>query len=183
MDDPFEGLEVEEEPTKAQNPATIRQRNFLAQLLNQRDVPEDHPVMGRNLVELSFPEASQFITELTQMPKKGSLVEPPEGVHRFIINDADAEHQEHIYIKVQRAYHGSGRLYAKMWNGESWEYLGRTREFWALSTATLLTLDEAQNFGHLYGVCCVCGRTLTDEVSIEAGIGPICADRISERMS
>ncbi len=35
-----------------------------------------------------------------------------------------------------------------------------------------MSLEEAKEFGHLYGVCCVCGRTLTNESSIEAGIGP-----------
>lgn len=46
-----------------------------------------------------------------------------------------------------------------------------------LSEATLMSLDEAKAFGALYGTCCVCGRTLTDEGSIEAGIGPVCAKR------
>lgn len=40
-----------------------------------------------------------------------------------------------------------------------------------------MTLEQAQEFGALYGVCMVCGRTLTDPKSIEAGIGPICAKR------
>lgn len=31
--------------------------------------------------------------------------------------------------------------------------------------------------GHQTGICCVCGRTLTDPKSIEAGIGPICASK------
>lgn len=38
-----------------------------------------------------------------------------------------------------------------------------------------MTLEEAKAFGALYGTCCVCGRTLTDEKSIAAGIGPKCA--------
>lgn len=27
------------------------------------------------------------------------------------------------------------------------------------------------------GVCCICGRELTNHASIDAGIGPICADK------
>lgn len=42
-----------------------------------------------------------------------------------------------------------------------------------------MTLEEAEEFGALYGFCCVCGRTLTRESSIEAGIGPVCADKFS----
>jgi len=40
-----------------------------------------------------------------------------------------------------------------------------------------MSLEEAKEFGALYGTCCVCGRTLTNEESIEAGIGPICGSK------
>lgn len=46
-----------------------------------------------------------------------------------------------------------------------------------LSEATRMSLDDAKAFGALYGVCCRCGRTLTDESSIAAGIGPVCAEK------
>lgn len=46
-----------------------------------------------------------------------------------------------------------------------------------LTSANKMTIEEAKAFGALYGTCCVCGRTLTDEESIAAGIGPICAGR------
>lgn len=35
--------------------------------------------------------------------------------------------------------------------------------------------EVAANYGKLYGECSCCGRTLTDPVSVENGIGPICA--------
>lgn len=44
-----------------------------------------------------------------------------------------------------------------------------------LRASNMMTLAEAKEFGALYGVCCVCGRLLSDENSIAAGIGPICA--------
>lgn len=34
----------------------------------------------------------------------------------------------------------------------------------------------ATTYGKAWGVCCVCSRTLTNEVSIARGIGPICAE-------
>lgn len=83
-------------------------------------------------------------------------------------------------IKVQVAVHGSGRLYAKrLTQGQygEWEFvyeaglINRIRPEWKL------TLAEAQQFGKLYGVCCVCGKTLTNEESIAAGIGPVCAGK------
>jgi hypothetical protein len=38
-------------------------------------------------------------------------------------------------------------------------------------------LAAAKKYGKLSGRCCSCGRDLTDPASIEAGIGPICAQR------
>jgi hypothetical protein len=40
-------------------------------------------------------------------------------------------------------------------------------------------LVAAVKYGRLSGRCCSCGRDLTDPVSIEAGIGPICATKFS----
>lgn len=59
-----------------------------------------------------------------------------------------------------------------------WAY---TTEFWNhADKAKPLTLDEAATLGHLHGVCVCCARTLTDPVSVKAGIGPTCAKRLRE---
>lgn len=86
--------------------------------------------------------------------------------------------------KVQEARNGSGRLYAKrlvmvpLGDGKfkgTFEYApGMVNK---LTDANRMSLDEAKAFGHLYGTCCMCGRTLTDENSISMGIGPICAGK------
>lgn len=41
-----------------------------------------------------------------------------------------------------------------------------------------MTLEVAQQYGKLYGVCAICGRTLTDEKSIADGIGPVCKEKV-----
>jgi hypothetical protein len=79
--------------------------------------------------------------------------------------------------KVQVAVHGSGHRYAKRLvvagHEAAFEYeAGAMR---SLSAATLMSLDDAKAFGALYGVCCVCAAVLTDEKSIAAGVGPVCA--------
>lgn len=81
-------------------------------------------------------------------------------------------------FKVQRAVHGSGNLYAK-------ELIAGTGEFdyvpgianQLVTEGRPMTLEEAKAYGALYGTCCVCGRTLTNETSIAAGIGPVCASK------
>lgn len=88
--------------------------------------------------------------------------------------------------KVQLAVHGSGNLYAKRlvvtpaYRDEPtvvhFEYeAGALKK---LTPEMRMTLEEAKAFGVLYGTCCVCGRTLTDERSITEGIGPICSGRL-----
>lgn len=38
-------------------------------------------------------------------------------------------------------------------------------------------LGEAKRYGKESGTCCVCSRMLTDPVSIDAGIGPVCSQK------
>lgn len=94
----------------------------------------------------------------------------PEGMHKF----------GGVIFKVQKAARCRGRLYAKALvedgNG-GWTFEYAPGAIKNLSAATRLTLEEAKRFGMLYGTCCVCGRTLTNEESIAAGIGPICAGK------
>jgi hypothetical protein len=40
-----------------------------------------------------------------------------------------------------------------------------------------MTLEDAKAYGRQTGSCCQCGRELTNESSIAAGIGPICAGK------
>jgi hypothetical protein len=50
--------------------------------------------------------------------------------------------------------------------------------------ATLLDVEKrgivaVKEIGIATGRCCVCNRTLTDDYSIQHGIGPVCSDRVS----
>lgn len=80
-----------------------------------------------------------------------------------------------------------GAIYVKTSGGE---YLGKVTggKFLATSAASdtqkaaLLAIaadpaGEARQYGKETGICCCCGRELTDKNSIEAGIGPVCADK------
>lgn len=181
------------------NTVTEKQISFINQLQAERRW-EDIPAMVQK-VELARAAwrnkcldrqmASALIHDLGFMPERevAPVIEEVsiEGMHRL-----DGK----IY-KVQVAVHGSGRPYAKVLvtdqigtcggcekcDGEDrcpvyssrFEYAaGVVRR---LSLETRLSLSEAKEFGAVYGTCCVCSRTLTNEVSIEAGIGPICAGK------
>jgi len=87
--------------------------------------------------------------------------------------------KDDVVYKVQAARE-SGHLYAKQLVVEDgagrWE-LARGMAY-QLTETDRLSPEDAAAFGKLYGVCAVCGRTLTDETSIERGIGPVCLSRL-----
>jgi hypothetical protein len=107
---------------------------------------------------------------------------------------------EHIY-KVYHTVHGANQQVAKrlIVKEEPYlladqlddDYVGISRIKMATATfkyegkaplkflkpSMRLTIQDAMAFGKLYGTCCVCGRTLTNELSIHLGIGPICGNR------
>lgn len=89
--------------------------------------------------------------------------------------------------KVQKAVHGSQQNYAKRLvqtllidkkTGRSkWTFEYAPGFVYELRPEHALTFEQAKEFGCLYGSCAVCGRTLTNEDSIAAGIGPVCATK------
>jgi len=126
---------------------------------------------SRSLV--SFHETRGFLTDKQIAAATGMLEKlettrvVPEGVHLV----------DGVVYKVQRAVHGSGRLYGKRFDEMTKRFVRDPKAMRLLSVDTLMPLEEAKRFGKLYGMCMVCGRTLTDETSIERGIGPICEGR------
>lgn len=90
-------------------------------------------------------------------------------------------------FKIQVAHHGSGRKYAKrleIYGPTEFSRQQTTAKFVMapgaisqLRAEHKMSLERAQEYGALYGFCCCCSRILTDETSIENGIGPICAQK------
>lgn len=166
------------------NTATEKQIEFINNLKVQRDLTAQDD-LGTRLIEVarklwatnafSKEAASATIEGLKGLPyvqkRSETPSDVPEGMHRV----------DGVIYKVQRSPE-SGRVYAKRLVDSGVAEVGWKFEYAAgairrLSEDTLMTLEEAKEFGHLYGVCCVCGRTLTNEASIEAGIGPICSGK------
>jgi hypothetical protein len=116
-------------------------------------------------------KASAIISELLAMPKaqkaNNTAKEPlTEGMYVTTDNKIFKvyENQEHTRILCKELIDGS------------FEYLGMA-QYKLPKDARKMTLDEAKAYGKVTGTCCVCSRRLTDEGSIEAGIGPVCASK------
>jgi len=162
-------------------PATESQQDYAQMLYRKRQgLPEhselDHIDVENQINEMDAIDISSFIQKMKDQPLRGGFEGLPVSAGMY-------ERQGDIY-KVQQAVHGSGNLYAKIWVWiDQVESEGRGKFQYAPGAIRSLTakdkmpLEKAQQFGKIYGVCCVCGRTLTDERSIAEGIGPVCAGK------
>lgn len=150
---------------------TEGQESFIRRLVAERDttnvpLPEDLSTIPRSDVDkvLSALKAAPYRSRATTSPDTPGVT---EGMYKR----ADGA----IY-KVQRSRE-SQRLYAKRLNQDTQTFEYASGALRSLTPADRMTLDEAKAYGALYGTCCVCSRTLTDETSIENGIGPVCAGK------
>ena len=175
-------------------PATERQMAYLESLREQWVAAVIEREVRRGKDRATLKDASEWIaprdrTEASQMiDATRSAVAAIRAETATLPAPArpSAQVAEGIYVnpatgavaKVQIAVHGSGRPYAKLldMDAQSFSYLPGGLKIVARDYRPM-TLDEAKAFGKLYGVCCRCGRTLTDEFSIAQGIGPVCASR------
>jgi Family of unknown function (DUF6011) len=156
--------------------ATPKQVAFIARLVAEGRGPGPDG-------ELSRQAASQVIDALLAAPRSGRVAEPVTEPGMY--QGADG-----IIYKVQRSKQDETRLYAKKLTpigGErlraaddavvQWEFVYAPGAVRDLRPEQRLTLEQAQQFGIRYGVCCVCGAFLKDATSVAQGIGPVCAKR------
>jgi hypothetical protein len=160
-------------------PATDKQKNLIRKMTEELGLPvHDSKING-----LTKKEASEHLDGLFTMqrnmkvngtlPKKASKAELEAGMYRT---------SDGRIFKVQKAVHGSGRMYAKELvthgHGDA-EFVYARGIVHTLDASQKLSLEDAKKYGALYGSCIVCARTLTNEESIAAGIGPVCGGRLA----
>jgi hypothetical protein len=168
--------------------ASERQTSLIGRLLAERDLTNTaFPAWATGEFEwkdlLDPKEASKAIDMLFALPKAQVRVAAPA-----------AELASGIYKAGDSFYkvywnQGKTRMLAKrLVLGElgedgraiedaTWEYAGMASRF--VTADQQLSLEEAKAFGRIYGVCCACGAMLTDEKSIDNGIGPVCGKRFA----
>lgn len=107
---------------------------------------------------------------------------------RELRNAASAALEDGMYLmdgivyKVQHAVHGSGKQYAKRLlpnsEGERAVFIYAPGVVNKLRPVHRMTMEQAKEWGALYGTCVRCGAVLTAEDSIERMMGPVCATKI-----
>lgn len=188
------------DPIPSSNRPTDRQRDYAQSLMDRYGFDF---AAGKSFDTLTKSQVSDVITALKARDFAAAAVviflvavEPTETKQetskpraaRFDteqLEDGFYSHDGSIY-KVIRAVHGSGRKYAKRLDLETGEWIHAPGKVKDLRPEMKLTLDEALKTAKatglnpdsaLYGRCFVCGRTLTDETSIDLGIGPVCREK------
>ena len=153
--------------------ATAKQAAFLARLVSERSVPawvaDSSTAASAGL--LTAKDASSAIETALASPWKASTPSVQAELGYYLVDGT-------VYAVVLSKE--SGKSYAKRLSVSAgkgrWEFAPGM--VWKLKPEQRISQEQAREFGKLHGVCCVCGRTLTDIQSVEAGIGPVCAKKI-----
>lgn len=195
-------------PVPSPNKATEKQITFLIKLATERGVDlRGDAQLSAALDALTKREASAKIDAFLRIPKipaPAAPVEPnvpaarrpapngapivEEGMYRVSLDGGPVMS---IY-KVQKAVHGSGKLYAKVLvidvepvrdaDGTVIEpaicyFDYAPGVIYRLRPEHKMSIEDMKQFGALYGSCCFCAKTLTDEDSIHNGYGKWCAGK------
>lgn len=180
-------------------PVTSKQRAFIEKLLSEKDVAGTaYEGWTPDWSRATSKAASSVIDYLLTLPRKGAVNriggELPDGDPTILDTDGNPVaagvywiHGDHLV----RVYKGqqSGRLLVKRINAEqdgdtttvSYEYLGAaSRIMTPDATPQRLRLSEIGGLGKAFDHCLHCGARLDDPVSVDRGIGPVCAKRYAD---
>tara|TARA_B110000285_G_C14923076_1_gene513561 strand:- start:10 stop:624 length:615 start_codon:yes stop_codon:yes gene_type:complete len=91
----------------------------------------------------------------------------------FCRSPAHGKNPNHIYVKVEGEYVGKVTPTGHFVGRDSWAFQMTTSIMHDMVVAGVSEYILA--YGKHSGICACCGRTLTDERSLTAGVGPVCA--------
>lgn len=171
--------------------ASEKQVAFIFKLLKEKDINQSshavylvavNSLITTNPDGLTKANASKAIDMLLSIKASASTSASHTSTHTSTtktytkLEAGFYNHDDKVYKVVVSPQ--TGNTYAKVFTPDNgWVYAQGAVKTLAQASAPALTLEEAKKYGRIYGVCIVCSRTLTDEGSIAAGIGPICADK------
>ena len=135
---------------------------------------EEHREANRNVSDAGFVALVNVFVKAKETGAKRPILRFDGGDVEIKVSVAkdNSKNAGHLYVKADGEYLGKitpAGVFVKAYNttDEQVELIKNIGE---------QPLEEAKRYGRVTGSCSVCGRELTNKDSIEAGIGPICAE-------
>lgn len=189
--------EVPEEFVEDEPQMTPAQKSYLLDLVNSRVMKDSErkEAYARISEGLTKKEASRWIDRALALPKQSSefahhqksMPKVPDGRYAVMVDElvAGVCVETLKFFKVKMPTEGK-------WAGFTFLDAGRGGAHGDLQWTPVKNLEykllvleligkdpqgAGKKFGQEVGVCCRCGRSLTDETSRARGIGPDCAEK------
>lgn len=172
--------------TATVKPASERQIKFIHDLLERKQLSEDADVEAckQQATTMDSQRASRWIDELLKRPDKErirradvDLPDVPAG--RYAVDNEDGELRFYVVDRPERGQWAGWVFLDVMASDERHPIKGVEAKRTILQKILDAGVYEAMvRFGHELRVCGNCGRTLTNRISRELGIGPVCGGRI-----
>lgn len=168
---------------------TTKQRSYILSLLEDRDVPQDGDLdllikclqISEDPEEfgMSSKSASEYISWLLTQPRKvkqatsdSARAKVPAG--RYAIENEQGELR---FYQLWVSKDGQRRNLYVLFGDNSSKLFPKTQEAICQKILDAGTHECAVRFGNEIGACSCCGRQLTNRISRELGIGPVCGKR------
>ena len=117
-----------------------------------------------SLFKLNADQASELINYLVTQPKIPAPIEVTVGAYR----------KDGIFYSVRKV-RDKEALYVLQYDPNTKEWIRNFKMLYTLKTTDRLSLSDASAFGVATGTCVHCGRSLTLQKSVVAGMGKWCA--------
>lgn len=174
-------------------PVTEAQRSFLAVLANrvtstpaQANDAAQAAQVGAGAASISKRDASALIGRLKalQAPAPAQVTAKADSPAESTVAVPEGRYAVEVdgvlkFFKVDCPTEGrwAGYTFIKVQASDEWYPVGRASRQAILAKIAEDPKAASIRYGHELGACGVCGRTLTDEASRAAGIGPVCAEK------
>jgi hypothetical protein len=163
---------------KANGRKAVTHNAFQTMLKNLQTMPM------RKAVD-SFGNPEWPADQLAKIANMGAAVELEDGIYKvgnavFKVKHSQTGKQWAYELVLEEPDCGGCANDEPCGAGCKWKakfvYAGAPKKF-GIKPEHKLTYEQAKEFGALYGTCIVCGKLLTNELSVMLGIGPVCGRR------
>lgn len=164
--------------------ATEKQVKFLTDLLNRKvhnftdlDVNAVDKAVASRLIQTLLDCADRPRETITSSAPAGTKL-PDVAAGWYAIDGTDGRETRFYRVDRPTAGRWAGRTFLKVQSSDDFWPVRDTREVErVLLEIAMDPVAAGKRYGVEIGRCCRCNRTLTDDESRAAGIGPICRDK------